>query len=419
MAARAIRTPHIDRMAAQGLRFTHAYSQPLCTPTRLEIMTGLDNHRNWEAFGILPTTAQTFGHLLQERGYKTCIAGKWQLQSYDPPDFPSAERRRGIGMHPKDAGFDSYALFHALHTEAKGSRYADPTYLEDGQLRREIKGAYGEDQWVKHILSFMERHREDRSFVYYPMALPHWPMVPTPLSEAWKDPANRLDESTEHFPDMVRYMDVLVGRLVDGIAKLGMAEETLILFYSDNGTDRRIHSNFKGKTIEGGKNTTKQTGIRVPLIAYWPTHIEAGVSHTLVESSDFMPTLADLSGSPLPKDWPTDGLSFAPALRGDKGIAREWAFFWYDPRPGWDKEKFSRSIFALDHHYKLFSDGRFFDITGEDLREIPLDRAALTPKAETARAKLQSAIDKMMRPPLSAAAKVEVNAFGDPINSSN
>ncbi|MDB4702896.1 sulfatase-like hydrolase/transferase, partial [Akkermansiaceae bacterium] len=82
------KTPRLDQLAAEGLRFTHAYSQPLCSPTRLEIMTGRENHRNWTCFGILPPEERTFGHLMQSFGYRTCISGKWQLQSYDPPDFP-------------------------------------------------------------------------------------------------------------------------------------------------------------------------------------------------------------------------------------------------------------------------------------------------------------------------------------------
>jgi arylsulfatase A-like enzyme len=80
-------------------------------------MTGLHNDRNWMAFGILPPDSKTIGHYMGEAGYKSCIAGKWQLQSYDPPDYPGAEFRRGTGMHPKDAGFDRSSLFHALHTE--------------------------------------------------------------------------------------------------------------------------------------------------------------------------------------------------------------------------------------------------------------------------------------------------------------
>jgi arylsulfatase A len=408
-------TPHLDRLAATGLRFTHAYSQPLCTPTRLEIMTGRDNHRNWKYFGILPPEEKTFGHMMQDFGYQTCMAGKWQLQSYDPPDYPNAEKRRGTGMHPKDAGFHSYSLYHSLHTEDKGSRYADPTFLQNGTLHDEIKGGYGEDLAVDFLLDFMGANREKPMFVYYPMALPHWPMNPTPDSVAWKDPSRRLEASEEHFPDMVEYMDKIIGRLVVGVEKLGLRDDTLIIFYSDNGTDRRIHSQFFGKDVQGGKNQTLQTGIRVPLIANWPGHIEPGLNNDLVEASDFLPSLAELAGRKVPEDWQIDGTSFAPQLFGGKGTPRDWAFFWYDPRPGWDKEKFSRSIFALDHRYKLFSDGRFYDIAGVTLREEALDVSQLTPEAEAARVKLKGAISKMMQEPISPAARIEVDTYGVPI----
>jgi arylsulfatase A len=408
-------TPRLDELAATGLRFTHAYSQPLCTPTRLEIMTGKDNHRNWRYFGILPPEERTFGHMMRDFGYKTCIAGKWQLQSYDPPDFPNAERRRGTGMHPKDAGFDAYSLYHSLHTEDKGSRYGNPTFLRDGELFEELEGKYGEDLAVDFVVEFMEKNGDEKTFVYYPMALPHWPMVPTPDSEAWADAGRRLEESTDYFPDMVAYMDKIVGRLVDELGRLGLREDTLVLFYSDNGTDARITSHMGEEEVFGGKATPLQTGIRVPLIANWPGVIEPGVSGDLVEASDFLPTLAALTGREVPKDWHTDGVSFAPALFGEEGTPREWAFFWYDPRPGWDKDRFSRSIFALDHRYKLFSDGRLFDIAGETMREEALDLENLSPEAAAAREKLQGVIEGMMQPPMSTAAKVEVDAFGDPL----
>ena len=166
-------TPHIDKLAEGGLRFTHAYSQPLCTPTRVQIMTGRYNHRNWSYFGILDPAEKTFGHLMKDAGYKTCISGKWQLQSYDPPDFPNAERRRGKGMRATQAGFDEHCLFHSWHTEDKGSRYAGPTYYKNGKLITEGKDKYGPDVSVDFILDFMKRNREEPMFVYYPMALPH------------------------------------------------------------------------------------------------------------------------------------------------------------------------------------------------------------------------------------------------------
>jgi arylsulfatase A len=407
-------TPHIDRLAAEGLRFTHAYSQPLCTPTRVQIMTGKYNQRNWLYFGILDPRERTFGHFLKDAGYRTCIAGKWQLQSYDPPDFPGAAKRRGTGMNPKDAGFDDYSLFHALHTEDKGSRFANPTFLRNGTLHREVAGQYGEDLSVEFIGEFMARHRDEPMFIYYPMALPHWPMVPTPDSQAWADPARRLEEGTEHFPDMVAYMDKLVGRLVAMVDELGLRERTLILFYSDNGTDKRITSRMGRLEVPGGKGDPTQAGIRVPLIARWPGTVKPGLNHDLVDASDFLPTFAELAGKRLPSDWHSDGVSFAPQLRGKKGTPRDWAFFWYDPRPGWDKEKFSRHIFALDHDYKLFADGRLFAITGELPVEKELDVQRLDARARAAQHKLRQAIDAMMKPPLSPAALAEADAFGRP-----
>ena len=409
-------TPNIDRLAAGGLRFTHAYSQPLCTPTRVQIMTGKYNHRNWLYFGILDPRERTFGHLLKGAGYRTCIAGKWQLHSYDPPDFPNADSRRSTGMKVTDAGFDEYSLFHAWHTEDKGSRYANPTFDQNGEIRRTLSGQYGPDTSVDFILDFMRRNREAPMFVYYPMALPHWPMTPTPDSEEWRDPSRRLEESTDYFGDMVEYMDKLVGRLVQGIDALGLRENTLVLFYSDNGTHLKITSRLNGQEVRGGKALPLQTGIRVPLIASWPGTIKAGrTTRDLVDASDFLPTLADLAGIKMPGDWHVDGISFTPALKDQPGRRRDWSFFWYDPRPGWDKDRFSRHIFALDHDYKLFSDGRFYDISGTGMREVELRPSELTADARQARAKLRRAIDRTMRPPISDAARKLVDAYGNVI----
>ena len=395
-------TPNIDRMAAAGLRFTHAYAQPLCTPTRIELMTGKYNHRNWLYFGVLDPSERTIGHLMGEAGYRTCIVGKWQLRSYDPVDYQGSVNRRNKGMHPSEAGFEGYSLFHAGHTEDKGSRYGDPTFLRDGTLFKEVKGTYGEDLSVEYIFDFMEKHGDEPFFIYYPMALPHGPMVPTPISEAWKDPGVRLKSDISHFPDMVKYMDLLIGLLVGKLEELELLEETLVLFYADNGTHKNIVSMMDGVPIRGGKGMTTQTGIRVPLVAYWPGTVIPGISNDLVDASDFLPTLAELGSIDIPGDWHTDGVSFAPRLLGEKGRSREYAFFWYDPRPGWDKDQFSRQIFALDHQYKYFSDGRMFEI-GEMLpTETRLDTSNLDPLAEHARERLRKVISKLMAPPISS-----------------
>lgn len=408
------KTPHLDRLAASGMRFTHAYSQPLCTPTRVQIMTGKYNHRNWLYFGTLDKRERTFGHLLRDAGYRTCISGKWQLQSYDPPDFPNAERRRGTGMKVTDAGFEEQCLFHSWNTEDKGSRYANPTFYRNGKLVKEVTGKYGPDFSVDFILDFMQRHKDEPMFVYYPMALPHWPMVPTPDSKVWSDESRRLEESTDYFADMVAYMDKLVGRVVSGIDSLGLSDNTLVLFYSDNGTHRKIVSRMNGQDVRGGKALPLQTGIRVPLIASWPKTIKPEQTNSdLIDASDFLPTLADIAGTKIPADWHRDGVSFAPQLTGKAGPKRDWCFFWYDPRPGWDKDRYTRQIFALDHNYKLFSDGRLFDIKGTGVREVAIAAEQASPEAKQARAKLAEVIRRTMQSPISDSAKIVVDAFGN------
>ncbi|MEM0897152.1 MAG: sulfatase-like hydrolase/transferase [Verrucomicrobiota bacterium] len=410
-------TPHLDRMAAEGMQFTQAYSQPLCTPTRLQIMTGLYNQRNWLYFGILPKDQRTFGHLMQELGYTTGIFGKWQLTSYDPPDYPGSKKRRGTGMHPKNAGFDEYALFHAEETEDKGSRYADPTYLHDGTLVKEVKGKYGEDISVDLLLDFMQRKKDGDQpmFIYYPMALPHWPVNPTPDSSDWTDPARRLDEDEKYFPDMVAYMDKLVGRIIQEVDAMGLGENTLILFYSDNGTDRKVTSRIGGMDLQGGKNQVTQNGIRVPLVARWKGTIEPGrESSQLIDASDFLPTLAHLAGGDLTGNWQTDGLSFAPALLGREGRERDWCFFWYDPRPGWDKDQFTRHIFALDDTHKLYEDGTLVALSGPGKLVEDALTEPLSPADEIAKRKLEAVIEQMMQPPLSKAALTPADEFGHP-----
>ncbi|MBB6428195.1 sulfatase-like hydrolase/transferase [Algisphaera agarilytica] len=376
-------TPNLDRLAAEGLRFDHAYAQPLCTNTRLQLMTGLHNNRNWIAFGILDPGAKTIGHFMAEAGYTSCIAGKWQLQSYERPTDPLADQLRGIGMHPKDAGFDHYSLFHSLHTEDKGSRFADPTYLQDGELVHK-PGSYGPDEWVDYINAFIEREKDGPFFVYYPMALPHGPMVPTPLSKDWADPAKRLDSDNLYFKDMVEYMDVCVGRIVDHVDELGLGENTLILFYSDNGTDQRHTSQTISGPVRGGKGLTTAAGTHVPAIARWIGTVKPGVSDTLVDSTDFIPTLLEAAGQPGVAFNGLDGHSFYGELIGATGVSkpREWIYSYYDPRPGMGKDRFRLHVSARDCRWKLYDDGRLFDTKADRLEQQPI-----LPEDDTAESK--------------------------------
>ncbi len=413
-------TPNLDNLAAGGIRFTHAFSQPLCTPTRVQIMTGKYNHRNWRYFGILDPDQPTFGHFMKDAGYATGIFGKWQLQSYDPPDLPGAQQRRGTGMHPKDAGFDRYALFHALHTEDKGSRYANPTMLEgdagsEGELKT-YRGRYGEDIWVDKIVDFFDRNRDKPTFVYYPMALPHWPFQATPNSPQW-NPDSVPSESVDFFDDMVHYMDATVGNLVGQLEQKGLRDNTLILFYSDNGTDARVQSKMNdGRVIRGGKATSKQTGIHVPLIANWPGRIEPSLDHDIVDASDFVPTLLELAGAKLPEGAETDGISFAPRLTGKPSNVRKSAFFWYDPRPGWDKERFRRHVFALSKNYKLYRGGRLFRLGDKPLEETEVNPLSMSAGDRDAKEELAGVIARAMAGSEEAGSEEPalVDAYGKP-----
>lgn len=388
------RTPRLDRMAASGVRFTHAYAQPLCTPTRIQLMTGQYNFRNWKAFGILDPKEKTFGHFMQSAGYKTCLSGKWQLQSYNPPNFEP--EWRGKGMRVEDAGFDEYCAWHPFHTEDKGSRYADPTVYENGKLHKEMKGRYGEDVFADFIGRFMEKNRNDPFFVYYPMALTHGPFNPTPRSRDWAA-GNRLKNDPGYFGDMVQYMDELVGRIEDQVERLGLSQRTLLLFYSDNGTPREVTSRMGEKVIRGGKGLMTDAGTRVPLIARWPGTTPPGkVFDDLVDSTDFIPTMLEAAGAPLPRGAPIDGRSFLPRLRGERGKPREWIYCWHDPRPGWDKERFKLEIFARDQRYKLYSNGRLFDVPNDVLEERPLP-PNVGGAAAQARPRLRAVLDRMKR----------------------
>ena len=398
------RTPCLDRLASQGMRFTHAYAQPLCTNTRIQLMTGMYNNRNWLYFGCLDPKAKTIGHHMQKAGYHTCIAGKWQLQSYDPPDYPGSELRRGKGMKPQDAGFDEYSLWHTGHTEDKGPRYADPVIFENGRFRRDTKGKYGEDIWVEFIQQFMRRHaKSDKPFfVYYPMTLPHWPFVPTPKSKDWgveekmHPPLGTTGGDTDYFPDMVAYMDEIVGRVVNKVDELGLGEDTMIIYYSDNGTDRKVVSRTVYGNVLGGKGLTTDAGTHVPLIVRWPGKIKYGINENLVDSTDLLPTILEAAQVPLGDSKKIDGISFLPQLLGHPDTTkREWTFCYYDPRPGWDKDKFGLIRYARTKRFKLYGDGRFYDVPNDRLEVRPIMPSDDTSASMSARTKLKAVLDAM------------------------
>ncbi len=367
---RQYKTPVMTQLAKEGMRFTHAYAQPLCTNTRIQLMTGIYNHRNWLAFGILDPQARTFGHMMQDAGYKTAIVGKWQLQSYDPPDYPGAALRRDKGMHVDKAGFDDYCLWHTHHTEDKGSRYPDPKINLNGEYIKDTKGKYGPDIWADFICDYVSKEHEKPFFLYYPMALPHNPFSPTPDSPEWKDASKRYDEENHFYGDMVEYTDKVLGRIVAAIDEAGIGKDTLLIFYSDNGTNQKIETETAWGLSQGGKGLSIDAGVHVPLYVRWPGTIKAGsVNDKLVDSTDFLPTIMEAAVAPVSPKAELDGISFYHQLLNKKGPERPWVFYHYDPRPGWDKHKFTLHRFIQNRRYKLYDNGILIDVKKDPLEQ--------------------------------------------------
>jgi arylsulfatase A len=174
--------------------------------------------------------------------------------------------------------------------------------------------------------------------------------------------------------------------------KLGLGEKTLVIFSGDNGTHRSLVSNLRGQVVRGDKGLPTDAGTHVPLIAKWKGVIPAGTSRDdLIDFTDFLPTLAAVTGAMLPAGVVIDGKSFAPQLRGMKGSPREWVFCHYDPK--WANFKFSRH--AQDKRYKLYHDGSFFDYRHDPLEKSPIAKQAMTSEQRKARDRLQPVLDSL------------------------
>ncbi len=344
------KTPNLDKLAKTGLRFTHCYSQPLCTPSRVQIMTGLYNHRNYIGFGNMKEDSLTFGNILKKAGYKTCIVGKWQLA--------------GDLNKPYRFGFDEYCLWQI---DGRDQRYWKPRIVQNKKLLKEAESKYGPDVYCDYMLDFIERNKEGPFFCYFPMCLTHSPYVPTPDSKGPKTEKNR---NKKYFGDMVQYMDKLVGKVVHKLDDLKIRDNTIVIFTSDNGTGRGVVSQTTRGPIHGGKGLMTNAGTHVPLIIGWPAKARTGKRlDDLIDFTDFVPTFVELSGASLPEGHKVDGRSFAPQLMGKKGRPREWIFCHY-----WDfgRRKAKAKEYARTQRYKLYNDGRFYDLRKDPLEKSPL-----------------------------------------------
>ena len=365
-------TPNLDNLAKTGARFNNAHVQPLCTPTRVQLMSGKYNFRNYIGFGLMDPKEKTFGHIYTENGYKTCIAGKWQLYSYNPPGEKPEDRNKGQKI--EDAGFNEYCVWHAHQTEEKGSRYKDPIIYQNGEYLKGTKDKYGDDIFADYINDFIDKNQNEPFFVYFPMTLTHDPKEPTPDSEEYKlfePPSNKTlggttfdelenwDDDPKFYKDMVEYHDKVIGRIVSKLESLNLRDNTLIIYAGDNGTTRGIVSKIGEKEIVGGKGLTSDTGTHVPLICNWPKNVpQDTVIDDLIDASDFLPTFLEVSN--IEHKDVIDGRSFYPQIIGEKGNPRDWIYFYFDPNS--PRLKRPVSEFVREKKWKLYSDDRMFNV---------------------------------------------------------
>jgi len=371
------KTPVLDGLAERGVRFDHAYAQPLCTPSRVKIMTGIYNVRNYVKFGLLDPGETTFAHLLKRAGYATCVVGKWQLQ--------------GGFEGPGHFGFDEYCLWQL---NRRPGRYPNPGLEVNGRQVDYTGGEYGPDVVSQYACDFIRRHKDGPFLVYYPMILTHCPFEPTPDSPDW-DPKSKGSKSykgdPKYFGDMVAYMDKIVGKILRTLEEVGAGENTLVLFTGDNGTDKPIVSAMGDRQVAGGKGKTTDAGTRVPLIVDWPAAAKGGrVCTDLVDFSDVLPTLCEAAGVPVPKKLAIDGRSFLPQVKGEQGSPRQWTYCWYSRGGRNAKAK----VFARTRRYKLYRRGQFYDVAGDPLEKRPLDAGGLDAEARRVRQMLQGALDR-------------------------
>jgi len=377
------KTPNLDRLAERGVRFTNCFANPLCTPSRVKIMTGMYNVRNYTRFGELPRDQTTFAHQLKQAGYATAVAGKWQLGKQTDS--------------PRHFGFEQSCLWqHTRGRKRKGSkhdsRYPNPALEINGKAVDYTDGQYGPQVCTDFLCTFIEENRDRPFLAYYPMILTHCPFVPTPDSPDW-DPADRGSKSykgdAKYFPDMVAYMDRCVGQIVEKLDALGLLENTLVVFTGDNGTDKPVVTMMNGRQIAGGKGTMTDEGTRVPLIAHWPAVIEGGrVADDLVDFTDVLPTLCEVAGARLPKDYPGDGVSLVPTLRGQGDRDKPWVYIWYRGK-----------VLARNREYMLVGkqNSSQLDFLKYKAPYQPqaLDADSLTDQQQAIRDQLQAVIDRL------------------------
>ncbi len=346
-----IRTPNIDRMAAEGMRFTNFYtSSPVCAPARCSLMTGIhgghayvrDNHEigGWDSFRgqlPLPEGTLTLAEILKAQGYATGCFGKWGLG--EP----------GSSGDPLKQGFDRFYGYNCQrHAHNLYPRYLvndDRNEILEGNDRSLTGRHYAPQLIADEMLKFVRDHQDRPFFVYYPTVIPHLPLqIPEEELKAyeglWTETPYTGKSYLPHprpraaYAAMITFMDKQVGRLMTLLKELNLDDDTIVFFTSDNGTthlgeqvDYEFFNSVGG--LRGLKGSLYEGGIRVPMIVRWPGWIEAGaVSHLPAAGYDMLSTLSEIVNAEAPAS--TDGISIMPTLLGRSGQQRIHDYLFWD-----------------------------------------------------------------------------------------
>jgi arylsulfatase A len=360
------KTPEIDKLAKNGIRYTNAYTAPLCGPSRAMILTGRYAFRtgavNQDQTGeFKPSDEIMMSKILKPAGYTTSMIGKWGQLPLGPAEFE----------------FDDYMRFYGsgvyVNTTEKKERY-----VLNGKNLILRDDEYMPDLMHNHMVEFLSNHTKDPFYLYYSLVQVHGEIRPTPETKPGTTDFKQL------YTDNINYMDKLVGKLMHTLDSLKLRENTLIVFFGDNGTAGQAAAigTVNGKKIIGKKGTMQEGGSLVPLIINWPGVIKKGaVSKNLVDASDFVPTFAEIAGAKLPNDKKLDGTSFASQLKGTNTNPRNWIF-----------TELGSDWYVRDANWKLNRAGELFD-----MRNAPFEEK-LTPDSENTKVikeNLQKVLDSL------------------------
>lgn len=415
-----LETPVLDRLATEGMRFTDNYAaSPVCSPTRAAMITGLSPARlaitnhitgNQDQFQPADATiraAEMVNHLdlnyvtiaerLKEKGYATAFLGKWHLSGTND-EMETTEP----GRRPEFQGFD---------VNVGGVSFGGPPSYFDPYRNPAIEdreeGEYLTYRLADETMDFMEEHQDEPFVALWPYTV-HWPMdAPQELVDKYADRPGFEDygdgiESSTRYAAMIEAMDDAIGRVLAKLDELQLAEETLVIFTSDNGayggvTDLAPLRGVKGHLYEGG--------IRVPLMVRWPGQIEAGtVSSEPVISMDFLPTILDAAGLEPTQDVPLDGESLMPLLRQNGSLEREAIYFHYPNYAFHEENRLGGAIRMGDYKLIEFYDDNSVELYNlvDDLSETRDLAAEMPDKAAEMKAMLDqwltSSGAKMPRP---------------------